>query len=477
MNFDMDKVIAKIVNLIVGLSKYGRFKVWQPGEKLKILLIGYNGKRNTGSDVRVAGMVEQFYYILGRENIEIGVLTLNRKSSEVYFQPPTELIEFSSIFFLPLLRACSSYHMGVLSEGSCLKSKWANSLTLFFVEGAGVMKQQGKPCIAYGSEAGEMDKFVYEIAQRLCTKTYFIARTQASLDVIQEMGLKGEIGTDTAWIFPPASEEWAETELKEKAGWDGKTPILGVAVINPFWWPVKPSLRKWIIGEAKRNPQYHYEKYYFFSHSDEREELFNNYLSSIARAVDEFAERHNTHVIIFGMEALDYDACTTLQKILRTPAYFFSSIHYDGYQLTALLRKLSMLVTSRYHARVLSMPRGVPSIAVSMDERLYNLMIESGHLEDYYFEVDDRDLEEKLIAAMEKIWENRESVSQEILRAIPMYLKKMAGMGATFRNFVKENFPLFPLPPEPENWTGYLPPLYPELSKVIETAEKVGTGA
>ena len=31
----------------------GKGKPWQPGEKLKLLFAGYNGTRNTGSDVRV----------------------------------------------------------------------------------------------------------------------------------------------------------------------------------------------------------------------------------------------------------------------------------------------------------------------------------------------------------------------------------------------------------------------------------------
>ena len=94
-------------------------------------------------------------------------------------------------------------------------------------------------------------------------------------------------------------------------------------------------------------------------------------------------------------------------------------------------------------------------------------MEETGHLEDYYLETDDSQLEEKLPVAMEKLWTDRDKVREETLGAIPSYLKSVAGMGATFRNFVKENFPQFPLPPEPEDWLGYLPPLPPDLSKLI----------
>ena len=35
---------------------FGLGKRWTPGEKLKLLFAGYNGTRNTGSDVRVQEM-------------------------------------------------------------------------------------------------------------------------------------------------------------------------------------------------------------------------------------------------------------------------------------------------------------------------------------------------------------------------------------------------------------------------------------
>ena len=38
---------------------------WQPGERLKLLCAGYNGMRNTGSDVRVEEMLRQIRCVLG----------------------------------------------------------------------------------------------------------------------------------------------------------------------------------------------------------------------------------------------------------------------------------------------------------------------------------------------------------------------------------------------------------------------------
>ncbi len=53
----------------------GAGRSWQPGEKLKLLFAGYNGTRNTGSDVRVEEILRQVRRVLGAENLELSVMT------------------------------------------------------------------------------------------------------------------------------------------------------------------------------------------------------------------------------------------------------------------------------------------------------------------------------------------------------------------------------------------------------------------
>ena len=465
--FDMDTVTALGVLSTSSVAKLGKYETWEPGEKLKILLAGYNGMRNTGADVRVVAMVDQFYRLLGRDRIEIGILTLNLGETEAYFDPPTELIEFNPVYFRDLLKACKKYHMAVLCEGSTLKSKFANALTLFFCEAAGVMKKQGKPCIAYGSEAGHMDTLVKKVAKKLCKDTYFIARTEPSLEIINQMGLEGHLGTDTAWTFPPGDAAWAKKEIMQKTGWDGKKPLLGVAVINPFCWPVRPSLTKLARAAVTRNWENRVTGYYFYTTSKERTRLFRNYIEGIADAVTRFKKKHDVHVIPIGMEGLDLGPCTRLCEAAGLPEEIFSSKFYDGYQMTAILHSLSGLVTSRYHARVLSMTGGVPSVAVSMDERLYNIFQECGQLDDYYLSTDDSNLGDNLFNALEKLWKNRNTVSEEIRGSVPRYLKVMAEMGQFFHGYVQRSFPGIEVPPLPKDWKDCLPELHPGLKKIL----------
>jgi len=469
--FSMDNLLAWAVKGSASVATLPKYEVWKPGDKLKILLVGYNGKRNTGADVRVVEIVKQFNKVLGPDRIEITVPTLNPDMTKVYFDSSTNLSRINSIFFKDVLDLCSENHIAVISEGSTLKSQFANALTLYFCEAAGVMKKQGKPSIAYGSEAGRMDDFVRDVASDLCSDTYFIARSEASLKIIEDMGLKGHIGSDTAWTFPPEDPVWVEKELEDKTGWDGRKPLLGIAVIDPWSYPVKPNITRTVKSALTRDWENHYEKVFFFTAS-ERRGKYPAYINGIAKAVNDFRKEHDVHVVVVGMDWTDYDACCDLKAALDPPAEIISSRFYDGYKMTGVLHSLSLLLTSRYHARVLSMTGGVPSVAISLDERLYNLLDECGHLDDYYLRTDEPRLAEKLPPVMEKAWEDREALGAEILGCVPRYLKQMADMGKFFRGFVSEKFPGIELGEKPKRWQGYIPDLYPGLKRAVAPKKK-----
>ena len=59
-------------------------------------------------------------------------------------------------------------------------------------------------------------------------------------------------------------------------------------------------------------------------------------------------------------------------------ARIFSSHELDASKMTVLLRSLGGLMTSRYHASVLSLAAGVPQVAVGHDLRLRTLYEELG---------------------------------------------------------------------------------------------------
>jgi polysaccharide pyruvyl transferase WcaK-like protein len=473
---DMDLLTALAVRASVGLSRLapalssaglGPHDRWRSGDRLKLLIVGYNGDRNVGADARTACMARQFEHVLGGGAAEITVLTQEVGNFRAAFDPGIRLRRFDSLFFRDVLEACSASHLAVLGEGAALTSKFANALTLFFCEAAGVMAAQEKPCLAYGVEAGAMDPAVRETARKLCRQTYFIARTRPSLRIVRDLGMEGRVGADPAWTFPERPGAWAGRMLSE-IGWDGRRPLIGAAVTNPFWWPIKPSLSRLARSAVLRDWQDHYRKWYFYSSSPERAGLYDRYLRALARTLDSFAARRGGLILIFGMDGRDLDACRRLQLLLTHPSEIFSSQQYDGHELCALLRRLTLLVTSDYHGKVLSMPAGVPAVSVSLDERLDNLCEETGEWQSRRFGVDDPDLAEKLDAAVESVMRDRDGISDATRGLMPGYLERLGRMGMFLHDFVAERFPGLDLAPAPKTWQDALGPVEPGLRSFLE---------
>jgi len=421
------------------LSRLGlfRYEEWSEGKVLKILLVGYNGARNTGADARVVALTEQLQKAFGAENVQLTVMTLNKDIMKGYFDERVRLFPFSTDFFFSLIRAASSHHVALLCEGSTLTRTFADALTVFYCEAAGVMRKQGKPCIAYGSEVGHIDGWLAELCRDLCSDTYFIVRTEESLRNLHDLGLNGHVGTDTAWTFKSREgEEWAHNSLLAN-GWDGQKPLLGVAVINPFCWPVKPSLWRWIKAIATRDFSNQYDKMYFFSDSAERRQRFHRYLSEIAAAVNSYQREHDAFVVVLGMEKLDAEACRLFAEKMAGRNAVYTSDKCDVFQMTGLLRQLSTLVTSRYHAAVLSMEHTIPIVAISMDGRLDGVMREvqlDGH---YLHHVNDAGLEQRLVESLHRADTHREEIADTIRRHLTIYKNKVDEMSAFFTTWLK----------------------------------------
>ena len=434
----MDRLLGLLIKLFIFLSGFGTYEKWEPGNKLKLLMVGYNGARNTGADARVAAAVKQIKELFGADNVHMTVLTLSEKALEGYFDEDVEVREISSIFLKDLYKACSSHHAAVLCEGSTLKSTFADALSLFFCEASGIMARQGKPCIAFGSEVGYMDEALRQFAAKTCRDTYFITRTQESQTVLTGLGLQGHKGTDTAWLYEGAASGEATEQLLRENGWDGKKPILGIAVINPFIWPVRASLRKWIKGRFTGTHEGQYDKWYYYSDSPKRRIDYDRYINEIAKAANSLCETEGFFPVLLGMEKMDIDACEKLKQKLKMPVAVFASGEYTADVMTGVLLNMSALITSRYHAAVLRMRSGCPIVAVSMDERLDSLMKELEMDDGYLFHVWDENLGAQLTAAVRNGSIHKNDIREHLKQKVQEYREEQLAMGAFLKRYITD---------------------------------------
>ena len=434
----------------------GKGERWRPGQKLKLLFAGYNGTRNTGSDVRPEETLRQLRHILGADNVEFSAMSQNFDLTRGYFAG-AEQVHLPDVFPPFLSREVPKHHGVVVVEGSAFKSKFANALTTMIIGSLGTAAAQNKLAVGYGSEAGYMDPLVAKMCGRYCKDALIITRNEESRTVLRSLGVPTELGTDTAWTFQPLPPEYGRKALTD-VGWDGKLPVLIVCPINPFWWPVKPSLVKYAArsttGAYKDS---HYRTVYFHKSGHDVDAAFERYLTSIARAVDAFRQRRRVFPILVATEALDARACRRISEKLGGLPVFTSEEH-DMYQMVSILRAGHLMASSRFHGIVTSMPALLPSAGVTMDERIRNLMRDRGH-EDLLMNVDDPDLESKLLAALEKLATDGEQIADGIGRTVVKNLKVMARMGVYFEEELQRRYPDFPTRKGQWGWEDYLPPM------------------
>jgi len=465
----MDLVLEGWVSGLIEISKLkwmlGAGRRWQPGEKLKLLFTGYNGTRNTGADVRVEEMLRQVRHILGDDKCELSVLSQNFELTRGYFKG-VEQVRLPDIFPPMLSREVPRFDGVVACEGSMFKSKFANALTTMMIGSLGIAAARNKLSVGYGAEAGYMDPSIAWMVRRYCSDSLIITRNPESQEVLGKLGVTTALGTDTAWTFEPLGRDYGDAELR-KLGWDGSTPVLVVCPINPFWWPVKASIAKFIARAITgAYSDSHYRSVYFHNSGPEVEKAYNFYLTSIANAVDRFRRDQNVFVVLAAMEKLDTRACEKMSPILGGVPVI-SSADYDMYQLVSILRSCHLMVSSRYHGIVTCMPGMVVSAGVTMDERIRNLMHERGH-QDLLLTVDDPDLEERLYDILHRMQRDQESIRDGIGRTVAKNLKIMARMGIYFEEHVQRRYPEFPIRRGLQSWDNYLPPMSKELAQLVE---------
>lgn len=398
----------------------------------KVLLVGYNGANNTGSEARLLSIIDDVRSILGTEAI-ITVPTLNESNLRRYIKENEflKIVPISSIFFLDIRRLVKEHDLLLLVEGSCYMDTWTSALLWAFLWATRCAYSFKKPSLAYAVDVGHLSSFNRRLVKREASKTDLIlTRTELAAEELKKIGVTApiDVTADCAFTFKTEKED-ANILNEAFEGFD--LEVVGLAPIDFYLWPV--VMRPW----GKKENLYKWP--YYYSRSKERIEGSEKLALKWAQEADRIVEKHDKRIALICMEELDEPLARCIKEKMKNPemAKIFSSRKYNASQMTNILRSLELLVTSRYHAGILSLEARVPQIAVGHDTRLRGFYRELG-LEKYLMDYMVPEIWQKLSQKVDELLENPEIQQEKLRNGFIQHLNRATKNPKILKNFIQK---------------------------------------
>jgi polysaccharide pyruvyl transferase WcaK-like protein len=375
----------------------------------RVLVIGYSGANNTGAEALLLTDIEDLRDVLGPQ-ASITVPSLDVRNLRRYLKesPRLSILRIPSIFFVKVWRLMKAHDALVLVEGSTFMDTWGSALLWYFLWAAWCARRQGKPCLAYAVDAGKLCRRNRYLTRRIASRMdLIVVRARAAAHRLRACGVTApiEVSADNALMFTPDASQADDVGQS----WAGATVAVGLAVVNFHQFPVR--LRPF----ASKADIYRWP--YAFSRSRDRTRAALALATAYAELADWIVEEQDRSVVLICMEELDSPFAEAVRGSMQNPdrVRVFSSRDFNASQMTGLLRSLDLLVTSRYHAAVLSLEAAVPQVAVGHDFRLRALYEELG-LTAFFAEPHTGDLVETLKRHVRRLLADPEPVRTTLRR-------------------------------------------------------------
>jgi polysaccharide pyruvyl transferase WcaK-like protein len=400
---------------------------------LRVLLLGYNGANNTGAEALLLADIEDVSAVLGPQAV-ITIPSLNPPNLRRYVKegPNLRIVPLPTIFFATIRRLVRENDLTMLVEGSTYMDTWASAMLWIYLWATHCAHEMGKPCLAYAVDAGKIKSaFNRWLIRREAGKTsLIITRAAAAAERLRALGVTAplEVTADNAFNFRP---DPADAGLLARIWPEAGPNMVGMALVDFYQWPVVMKL--W----GPREDCYKWP--YYFTRSPERTRATEALARSYAALADDLIARHGKSVALIGMEELDEVLLRKMHGYMVHPerARIFCSREYNASQMVFILRSLELLVTSRYHACVLSLAAQVPQIAVGHDLRLKTIYRELGLFEDFFVEPDTRGLYESLQTRVERLLEDPACVSDVLRRGYEEHRSDAQRNRSLLKDFVQ----------------------------------------
>jgi len=400
---------------------------------LRVLMLGYSGANNTGAEALLLADIEDVRSVLGPQAV-ITIPCMNPPNLRRYVKetPTLRIAPMPTIFFSTLRRLVNQNDLVMLVEGSTYMDTWSSAMLWAYLWTTRCAFSIGKPIIAYAVDAGEIrSPFNRGLVRREASKTsLIITRAAAAAERLRSFGVTApmDVTADNAFNYRP---DPADEGLLARAWPEAGSHVVGMALVDFYQFPV--TMKPW-------GPKADCYKWpFYFTRSPERTRLTEELARSYAALADDMIARHGKSVALIAMEALDEALLHKVHGYMAYPdrARIFCSREYNASQMVSILRGLELLLTSRYHACVLSLAAQVPQIAVGHDLRLKTIYRELGLFEDFFVEPNTDDLYESLQPRVARLLEDPSCVRDTLRHGYEQHLGDAQRNRSLLKDFVQ----------------------------------------
>jgi polysaccharide pyruvyl transferase WcaK-like protein len=401
----------------------------------QVLLVGYNGANNTGAEAKLLVSIDEIRSVLGEET-QITVPSLNEANLRRYLteSPTLKIKGFTpTSVFLDLRKFVKQSDLVLLVEGSCYMDTWGSALLWCYLLATRYAHSFKKTCIGYAVDAGSAGRFNRWLIRREASKTDLIlARTASAAERLKKWGVTApiEVTADNAFAFQP----YPQDQETLKRVWPEASHVVGVAAEDIYAWPV--HMRLW---DRKK---YCYRWPYYYTHNKASREKSDLLAKVLALQSDDIIEEYDKDIALLSMEGLDAGFANKVQLLMKHPerTKVFTSSEYNASQITSILRSLDLLITSRYHAGVLSLPNYVPQTAIGHDLRIRDLYADL-EMNEFFTDHEDPTRFWELSNDVGDIFDHYDSVKEKLKKGYEMYREREKRNPQLLKTFLEENHP------------------------------------
>jgi hypothetical protein len=239
-----------------------------------------------------------------------------------------------------------------------------------------------------------------------------------------------EVTADTAFTF---CRNPKDEDILRKIRTNIKSGVVGLSVLDFHLWPV--IVRPW------GRKEHCYRWPYYFSRSKARCSASEDLAKGWAAEADRIIEEFDKSIALICMEQLDEPIAREIYDRMRhsDQAKIFSSREHNTSQMTAILRSLDLLVTSRYHAAVLSLAAEIPQIALGHDLRLKRFYQDLGLFNNFFVESDSPNMWVEIKDKVNSLMANPKLQHEKLNQGYKDHLNRANHNRELLKNFIIEH--------------------------------------